>query len=60
MTTHSPVLVNLLSDMPDSLIMMDKGKAARITERDKDYLRKIDKLLGTAYFGGLLDGPGNS
>lgn len=60
MTTHSPVLVNLLSDMPDSLIMMDKGKAARITERDKNYLRKIDKLLGTAYFGGLLDGPGNS
>jgi len=39
---------------------MDKGKAARITERDKNYLRKIDKLLGTAYFGGLLDGPGNS
>lgn|GEM_PF-2219165 len=59
-TTHSPVLVNLVSDMPDSLIMMDNGRAARVTEKDKDYLRKIGKLLGTAYFGGLLDGPGNS
>lgn len=59
-TTHSPILVNLISDTPDSLIMMDNGRAARITDKDKDYLKKIDKLLGMAYFGGLFDGPGDS
>ncbi len=59
-TTHSPVLVNLISDTPEALVMVNAGKARRVDQEDRNYLKKVNKLLGTAYFGGLLDDSGDS
>lgn len=57
MTTHSPVLVNLFSHRPESLVVVEEGTARRLSGDDKilEVMRRVGIELGEAYYGGYFD-----